>query len=67
MLHTSAMPCLFVKMVKECNFYISLSFLTSKNVSGTLFVVWLLVNTLVCLFCDILICKYASRMYLVAV
>ena len=67
MLGTSAIPCLLVQSVRERHCYLSLSFLKFKNISGTLFVVCFVLNTLYWLFCGILICKYVSRMYLVAV
>ena len=44
-----------------------LSFLTSKDMSDTLILIWLLVKTWFGLFCDILICKYVSCMYLLSV
>ena len=54
-------------VVRERHCYISLSFFTSKNVSGILFDVHLLLNTLFGMFSGILICKYLSRMYVAAV
>ena len=67
MLHTSAVPCWCVYMVRESHFYFSLSFLTSKNMSGTLFVIWFLLHTLFDLFCGSLTCKYVTRLYVPAV
>ena len=67
MLHKGSIPCMFAYIVGVCHCDLSLSFLTSKNISRTLFGVCLLLNTLFRLFCGILICKYISRMYLVAV
>ena len=67
MLHNSSIPCLFVYIIGEGHCYLSLSFLTSSKIRASLFVVCLLLNKLFGLFCAILICKYVSRMYLVAV
>ena len=63
---TSAIPCFLVYMVRKGHCYLSLSFLTSKNMSGTLFVVSLLINTLFRVYCGILICKYVTRLYVAA-
>ena len=59
MLHTRATPCLFVQMVRERQ--------TFKNMSGTLSVLWLLLNTLFGLFCGSLTCKYVTPVYVAAV
>ena len=67
MLHTSAVPCWCVYMVRKHHCYFSFSFSTSKNMSGTLFVIWFLLHTLFGLFYGSLTCKYVTRLYVAAV
>ena len=67
MLDTSAITYLFPWGFPEHYCYLSLSFSISKTITSTLFVVFLLVNTLFLVFCGNSICKYVRGMYIVAV
>ena len=58
---------LLVYIFRESHCYHSLSFSTSKNMRGYLFVVSVLLNTLFGLFSGIFICKYVTRLYIAAV
>ena len=58
---------MFVYSVQKCHCYISISTLTSKNISGTLFVVCLFRNMFFLPFSGILTCKYINHTYPVAV
>ena len=60
-------PYLFVDLVQERNCYFSGSTLTSKNISGTLFVFCLSLNMFFLLFSDLLTLKWINHTYLVAV
>ena len=59
-------PCLFVEGVLNWNSFVSVSPLTSKNISGTLFAVCLFVNMFFLQICCILTWKCISHSYLIA-
>ena len=58
-------PCLFVDRVQKRNCYLSVSTLTSKNIRGGLFVVFLSLNMFVLPFFGVLTLKFITGFYLV--
>ena len=60
------MPCLVIYSVHKRHCFLSVSALTSKKISVTLFVVCLSVNTFFLPFSGSLTCKYITRIYPVA-
>ena len=65
-LNTLAVPCFFVYSIQNNHCYLSASSLTSKRISGTLFLLCLWLNIFFVPFCGILTCKYIKLSYLVA-
>ena len=64
---TNTVPCLFIYGMRKRHYYLSVSTLISKNISGTLFVVCLCLSMLFVPFSCILTCKYINHTYPVAV
>ena len=60
------MPCLVIYSVHKRHCFLSVSALTSKKISATLFVVCLSINTFFLPFSGSLTCKYITRIYPVA-
>ena len=67
MLNTYTVPGLVDDRVQKRNCFLSGSILTPKNISGTLFVVFLSLNMFFLAFCGILTWKCINHSYLVAV
>ena len=58
---TCTPPCLFIYSVEKRHCYLSVSSLASKNISSTLFVVCLSLNTFFLPFCGISTCEYIKH------
>ena len=66
-LNTYIVPSLLLERVGKCNYYVSISTLISKNISGIFFVVSLSRNLLFQPFSNILTWKTINHTYLLAV